>query len=108
VIVDSRRVKHATPGVALRAESIGRERGRVEVRLSVARVVLDLVATAIVVGHVDAGCVDSVILHLHQVVVARACKGDGKTRSKPGDTGERPACVNRLEGMNRAVGISQL
>jgi len=78
VVVDAWSVEHPALGVALRAESIWREGCGVEVRFAIAWIMVDLVSASVVIGHVDAGRVDAVILHLHQVVVARTGKGYGQ------------------------------
>lgn len=69
-VVDAGAIEVAALGVALRSESIGTECIRVEKQFTLARVAVDFVPRAVVLGHIDARSVDTIVLDLHQIVVA--------------------------------------
>ena len=50
-------------------ESISGECGDIEIRLGIARIVIQTIAAAVVVRHVDAGGIHSLVLNLDEVVL---------------------------------------
>ena len=90
-VVDAGAIEVAAFGVTLRSESIWGEGQIVEERLAVPWVAIDLVAGAVVVRHVDARRIHTIVLHLHQVVITEARKRHRHSGSETSDSGQCPA-----------------
>src|SRR5580698_6223168 len=90
-VVDAGAVEVAAFGVTLRSESIWSEGQIVEELLAAPRVAIDPVTGAVVVGHVDARCIDAIVLHLYQVVITKARKRHRYSGSETSNPGQRPA-----------------
>jgi hypothetical protein len=91
VVVDAGAVEVAAFGVTLRSESIWSEGEIVEEWLAVPWVAVDFVAGAVVIRHVDARRVHTVVLHLHQIVVTKARKRHRHSGSETSDSGQCPS-----------------
>src|SRR5690242_7023290 len=86
-----------------RAERVGMEQLGIEIRHSVARIVVDAQRTGRVVGAIEAAIVDAVRETAFEGAIAIARDGDGKTGGGAGDAGDGPAA----EGEPEVVGGHQ-
>ena len=100
-VVDAGAVEVAALGVALRSECIWTKCVRVEKQFTLARVAVDFVTRAVVLGHIDARSVDTIVLYLHQIVVALRRKRHRHSRGKAGNSGERPPA-------GKATGVKEM
>src|ERR1700685_2734457 len=91
IVVNARPIEHPAFGVAFCAEWVGRECGCVEVGPAVSRIVVQFVAAAVIIRHIDTDGIHAIVLYLHEIVVTRSGECNRNTRSEAGYARESPA-----------------